>query len=86
MSASGSKRVQTLLDKLDRFDDELRGMEAQSRVLRDLYTDMSEFHGARVASLAKRHTRHLIPPQHTARKNIKLQVEVRSNQGPDTKR
>ena len=75
---NGSRKVKKLLVRLDQFDDNLKGMEVRSRQLRDLYTDMSEVHGGRLASLAKRHTRNLIPPQHTTKKNAKLHVEVTS--------
>merc|ERR1712038_108343 len=65
-----------LRSKIDHFDISLEAMENQSRELRDFYSDISEGCGVRMASLAKRHTRHLIPPQHTPSRNGKLLLET----------
>ena len=69
-----------LRSRIDAFDSGLKDLEARSRNLRDFYSDMSEESGARLARLAKRHTRHLIPPQHTPSKNGKLLLETAAAQ------
>lgn len=78
---NSKKSIHDLLIRFRKFEHDLKDMAQQSRNLKDFYTDMSEEHSKRLSSLAKRHTRHLIPPQHNIKKNSKLLAEIYDTRG-----
>ena len=70
--------IGNLRKRYNKFEHDLRHMEQQSRNLKDFYIELGEEHHRKLSGLAKRHTRHLIPPQHNTKVNSKLFVEVHS--------
>ena len=71
-SGDGSNSIRQLRHRVEVFDQNLKDLELRSRSLKDFLSGVSEGSGERLARLSKRHTRHLIPPQHTPSKNGKL--------------